>query len=283
LPAHVERELSDGDDAPAYAPLAYAGSSEASGGGQMSLAQIAAAAEANAVRLRPGLAISPRMPAAKASSLPPAAADSSDDDSVPDVPSFPTHVPSLDTAELIEPPSAARSTAATAAPVAKRAPAPTADSDSSEDGGGGGGGGLFSKNALLAARSKMRAPPSTKGVSLDNKRPARQAARGGKGGAMQGDQKTPAMLESLLNLLLEDELDARTRQAAVANWMRLFDGKWAILQRLVDDYGGLVRKHALQPNTAYKKQNVWEKGLHGFGRMRFVSNLTQLPRLYRVV
>jgi hypothetical protein len=71
------------------------------------------------------------------------------------------------------------------------------------------------------------------------------------------------MLESLLHLLLktDESLSDATRAAAVANWMALFDGKWPTLQRLVDDYAGLVRVHALQPNTAYKKMAAWEKGL----------------------
>lgn len=66
----------------------------------------------------------------------------------------------------------------------------------------------------------MKAPPTTKGVSLDAPRPA----RGRGGGAMKGDQKTPAMLESLLKLLFEDEeqLDDNTRAAAVANWVRFY-------------------------------------------------------------
>jgi hypothetical protein len=30
---------------------------------------------------------------------------------------------------------------------------------------------------------------------------------------------------------------------------------------MLDDYPGLVRKHCLQPNTAYGKQKVWEQAL----------------------
>ena len=46
------------------------------------------------------------------------------------------------------------------------------------------------------------------------------------------------MLESLLKVLFRDEeaLDEATKQAAQANWMRLFDGRWATLQKLIDLY-----------------------------------------------
>jgi hypothetical protein len=119
--------------------------------------------------------------------------------------------------------------------------------------------------ALMNARKHMKAPPSTKGVSLEPT-PARAAAARSTSprlAARAEGEKTPAMLESLLQLLLktDEALTDATRAAAVANWMALFDGKWATLQRLVDDYAGLVRVHALQPNTAYKKMAAWEKGL----------------------
>lgn len=54
--------------------------------------------------------------------------------------------------------------------------------------------------------------------------------------------------QSLLQLLANDDetLTPTTRAAAVANWMRLFDARWPLLQRMLDDYTGLVRRHLLQ-------------------------------------
>lgn len=46
------------------------------------------------------------------------------------------------------------------------------------------------------------------------------------------------MLESVLRVLFRDEeaLSDEVRDAAVANWMKLFHGRWRKLQQLVDDY-----------------------------------------------
>jgi hypothetical protein len=50
------------------------------------------------------------------------------------------------------------------------------------------------------------------------------------------------LLQSLLQVIINDEesLDAATRTAAIKNWMRLFDGRWNLLQRMLDDYPGLL-------------------------------------------
>ena len=56
------------------------------------------------------------------------------------------------------------------------------------------------------------------------------------------------MLESLLSMIMaaEETLTPATRAAAVQNWMKLFAGRETLLQRMVDDYSGLIRRHSLQ-------------------------------------
>jgi hypothetical protein len=180
------------------------------------------------------------------------------DDDIPDAPDIPD-TPSFDTPSLDELPRAAFALPAAPQTLLKP-PAARAHEDDEADRSPRS---AFSASALLNARKQMKAPPATKGVSLEPT-PARAAASTSPRPPARADgEKSPAMLQSLLQLLFktEEALTDATRAAAVANWMALFDGKWATLQRLCDDYAGLVRVHALQPNTAYKKMSAWEKGL----------------------
>jgi hypothetical protein len=180
------------------------------------------------------------------------------DDDIPDAPDIPD-TPSFDTSSLDELPRAAFALPAAPQTLLK----PPAARPHEEDEADRSPRSAFSASALLNARKQMKAPPATKGVSLEPT-PVRAAASTSPRPPARADgEKSPAMLQSLLQLLFktEEALTDATRAAAVANWMALFDGKWATLQRLVDDYAGLVRAHALQPNTAYKKMSAWEKGL----------------------
>ena len=152
--------------------------------------------------------------------------DDSDDDDIPDVPDLDT-VPDLSGGV----PDVTPQSQTAVSPRASASP--------------------FSAVALLNARKHMRAPPSTKGVEIgDTTRQSPNATTTTTTAAPSGSsgEKTPAMLESVLQALLRDEeaLDATVQRAAVDNWMRLFNGKWSTLQRLIDDYPGLIRAHALQ-------------------------------------
>jgi hypothetical protein len=180
-----------------------------------------------------------------------------DDDDIPDAPEDVPDTPSFDS-------SGNTTMLVNAVAAVQLKPVVVADDDEAGSTSPRASSSPFSAMALMNARKHMKAPPNTKGVSLE----APQAARAAHGTSPRlapraEGEKTPAMLESLLHLLLktDESLNDATRAAAVANWMALFDGKWSTLQRLVDDYAGLVRVHALQPNTAYKKMAAWEKGL----------------------